>query len=235
MQPFADQPFVRDGAPLLAAHGLVRRGSNGESLLDCVEFGLSEGERWAISGPSGSGKTLLLRALALLDPSTGGEVRWLGEPIGATRIPLFRRHIAYLPQRPALLDCTVADNLAYPYRFAAHRNGSYDPERIEAWLAALGRDPAFADKSARELSGGEAQIAALLRTLQFDPQVLLLDEPTAALDNANALAVERLLKGWIEEGQKRRSYIWISHDPEQAKRVADRAVTMRAGHIENRI
>lgn len=72
--------------------------------------------------------------------------------------------------------------------------------------------------------------------MQFDPQVLLLDEPTAALDSATASAVERLLRNWMEEARSAdsaRGYIWISHDSDQLPRIADRFATMAAGRIES--
>ena len=109
-----------------------------------------------------------------------------------------------------------------------HRHARYDRRRIEGWLVRLGRDAAFLDKTHRELSGGEAQIAALLRALQLDPHVLLLDEPTAALDRAAAAAVEALLADWLRDDPQRAT-VWVSHDPAQTARIADRHIELAAG------
>lgn len=225
-------PVIDQCIPLLGASEIVRRGPNGDHLLDGIDFELNAGERWAVSGPSGSGKTLFLRALAMLDPLTSGQVRWRGEPVSASRVPLFRSHVAYVSQRPALIDGDVDDNLAYPYALAARCDHRYDRSRIERWLVELDRDASFLDKSTRSLSGGEAQLVALLRTLQLDPEVLLLDEPTAALDETSAGCVEGLLQQWIEAPAEKRSYVWISHDTDQARRIASRRLTMRGGVIE---
>jgi putative ABC transport system ATP-binding protein len=94
-----------------------------------------------------------------------------------------------------------------------------------------GRDTDFLDKRASELSGGEAQIAALIRVLQVAPDVLLLDEPTASLDPASALEIEALVSAWFDDGHDERASIWVSHDPAQAKRVGERQLVMTAGTL----
>ena len=88
----------------------------------------------------------------------------------------------------------------------------------------------FLDKRASELSGGEAQIAALIRVLQLAPDVLLLDEPTASLDPASAREIEALVDAWFA-GNPARASIWVSHDPEQALRVGARQLTMARGRL----
>src|SRR4051794_24812858 len=105
--------------PLVAATGVVRRDAQrGTMLLHPTNFTLNEGERVAITGPSGSGKSVLLRTLALLDPCDAGFVTWRGERIQRARIPAYRRRVAYIAQRPAMLDGSVEDNLRYPYTLA---------------------------------------------------------------------------------------------------------------------
>ena len=95
--------------------------------------------------------------------------------------------------------------------------------------AQAGRGEDFLAKRASELSGGEAQIAALIRVLQLAPEVLLLDEPTASLDPESSHAIEGLVEAWFNaEGQAHAS-VWVSHDPAQAKRMSERHLTMRAG------
>src|SRR5205807_6803377 len=136
------------------------------------------------------------RALAWLDRLDEGEIRWRSQPLRGDLIPAYRSRVIYLHQRPALFEGTVEDNLRLPFSLKAHRAGRFDRARAVARLAGLGRDPSFLDKSHRDLSGGEAQITALVRALQLDPDVLLLDEPTAALDGTAARAVERLLEHW---------------------------------------
>jgi putative ABC transport system ATP-binding protein len=126
----------------------------------------------------------------------------------------------------------VEDNLRLPFALKAHRGRRFDRERILQLLEGLGRSAAFLDRSSRDLSGGEAQIVALLRAVQLDPALLLLDEPTASLDNVTAQAVEGLLDRWFAAGQGERALVWVSHDLDQARRVTGRCLHMRSGRLE---
>jgi putative ABC transport system ATP-binding protein len=200
-------------------------------LLRHVSLGLEAGQRIVIVGPSGSGKTLLLRSLAWLDPLDAGELRWKGTALSRHTVPAFRSQVIYLHQRPSLIEGTVAENLKYPFSFAVHGKRRFDEARIAQWLEVLGRDAGFLRKSSRDLSGGEAQITALLRAMQLEPAVLLLDEPTAALDQAAAQAVEQCVTQWFREAPPLRTIVWVSHNQQQAARMADRLITMDAGQI----
>lgn len=199
-------------------------------LLRDVSLTVVGGERVAVVGPNGAGKSLLLRALALLDPLDAGEVRWEDAPVTDADVPTFRRRVLYLAQRPALLDDTVESDLKRPFRLAVARGG-YERDRVMALLEPLGRDAAFLAKPTAEVSGGEAQIAAFVRALQLDPTILLLDEPTAALDSDATAALERLVDRWVEGGPRERAFVWVSHDPSQANRVAGRTVRLEQGRL----
>lgn len=221
---------------LLEARGIGRRSPvegpdvEGGWLLREVSFAVAAGERVAIAGPTGAGKTLLLRSLALLDPVDEGEIRWRGEPIPDTAVPAYRRRAIYLHQRPALVEGTVEINLRQPFGFAVGKDG-YNPDHVRDLLSAVSRDEAFLAKRTQDLSGGEAQITALLRALQLAPLLLLLDEPTAALDREAASAIERLVQSWFSEHERERALVWVSHDPEQAGRMTTRAVRLSAGRL----
>ena len=106
----------------------------------------------------------------------------------------------------------------------------FDRRRAAELLSALGRDAAFLEKKVADLSGGEIQITALVRALQLDPTVLLLDEPTAALDGPTATAVEQLIDRWLTESGQR-AMIWVSHNEAQAQRVGRTAIRMEAGRL----
>ena len=221
--------------PLLEARALARCDPRTtEPILRPIDFSLAAGERVVITGPSGSGKSVLLRALALLDPLDGGQVLWHGRAIERRAIAHYRRSVAYVRQRPALVEGTVYDNLRYPYSLRAYCDTRFDRDRVLGLLIAAGRDEAFLDKRASDLSGGEAQIAALVRVLQLEPEALLLDEPTASLDPHAARAVETLVKAWFETDRSARASVWVSHDLAQAARVGQRRLTMRAGRLTAR-
>ncbi|MBW3543442.1 MAG: ATP-binding cassette domain-containing protein [Planctomycetes bacterium] len=217
---------------LLQACGLVRRAAD-RVLLQAVSLDVRGGDRIAIAGPTGSGKTLLLRALALLDPLQGGQVRWHGDDVRHDDVPKFRSRVIYLHQRPVLAEGTVEENLRQPFSFRVHRERRFDPALHRERLASLGRDASFLRKLQRDLSGGESQIVALLRAMQLDPEVLLLDEPTSALDSHSSQAVERLVDSWFSEQPERLAVIWVTHDRQQAHRVANCVLEMNGGSLQS--
>ncbi|MBC8748144.1 MULTISPECIES: ABC transporter ATP-binding protein [Paraburkholderia] len=216
--------------PFVLADGIVRRDAQrGQTLLQPTTFALRAGERVAVTGPSGSGKSVFLRALALLDPIDAGRILWHGAPVERAAIPRYRRGVAYIRQRPALIDGSVEDNLRYPFELRAYRDVRFDRVRAAGLAIQAGRGEDFLGKRASELSGGEAQIAALIRVLQLAPEVLLLDEPTASLDPASTRAIEALVRAWFDAAPERHASMWVSHDMEQAARMSKRHLTMCAG------
>jgi len=219
--------------PLVEALDIARQDpQSGQMLLQPTRFALYAGDRVAVTGPSGSGKSVFLRALALLDPLAGGQMAWHGQPVERATIPRYRRNVAYIRQRPAILDGTVEDNLRYPFSLKVYRDVRFDRARAASLAVQAGRGEDFLDKRASELSGGEAQIAALIRVLQLAPEVLLLDEPTASLDPESSHAIEGLVEAWFKADGQAHASVWVSHDPAQAKRMSERHLTMRAGVLD---
>jgi putative ABC transport system ATP-binding protein len=209
----------------LEANNISRRGdADGRWLLRDVSLRIGSGDRVAIAGPSGAGKTVLLRALAMLDPIDSGQLLWQGEPVSGRRVPEFRRQVMYVQQRPALIEGTVEANLRYPFSLHVHRDRQFDRAAAETLLESLGRGPEFFAAQSNDLSGGEAQIVALLRALQLNPQVLLLDEPTASLDATAAEAVERIIADWLDQRPAERATVWVSHNQDQGRRVSNRLI-----------
>jgi putative ABC transport system ATP-binding protein len=218
--------------PILEARGLGRRRDiDGGWLLRDIGVVVRPGDRVAVLGPSGAGKTLLLRALALLDPVDEGVVLWNGQAVRGEAVPTFRGAVLYLHQRPTVFEGTVEANLRLPFALGVHRNRRFDRDRILSLLESLGRDLSFLEKAHRDLSGGEAQIVALLRAIQLGPTILLLDEPTASLDRPTLQAIEQLIDRWFAEQPGARALVWVTHDSEQARRVADRTFHMDSGQI----
>jgi putative ABC transport system ATP-binding protein len=177
----------------------------------------------SIVGPSGSGKSTLLRLLNRLADPDKGRVVYEGKDV-RERDPLeLRREVSLVPQLPALIDGTVHDNVAYGPRLAGH---SFD---AHSCLELAGLDPAFEDRDAAKLSVGEQQRVMLARALALDPRVLLLDEPTSALDRSARDAVEATLQN-LRAGTAI-SIVVVTHDMEQARRLADYVVRIESGAV----
>lgn len=183
-------------------------------LIGPISLDLDRGECVCVQGASGSGKSLFLRALADLDPNDGA-VSLDGRAREAFSAPEWRQAVALVPAESGWWEDHVG----------AHFAGLPDPT---PGLVALGLDAALGWEVAR-LSTGERQRLAILRALQTGPRLLLLDEPTAALDARSALEVEALL---CERTQAGLAVLLVTHDPAQAARLATRQYRMDAGKLE---
>jgi len=202
---------------MLALDSLGKTYPNGVDALGGVSLEVELGEIVAVIGGSGCGKSTLLRAIAGLDPASEGTVILDGERIGAPH-----EKIGIIFQEPRLLPwLKVADNVG----FGLH--GRPKAERAERVATAL-RRVGLADKAAvwpRELSGGQAQRAAIARALVPRPEVLLLDEPFSALDAFTRTDLQdHLLDLWADA---RPTLIVVTHDVDEAIVLADRVVVMR--------
>lgn len=192
----------------------------GKAVLRGLDASVPEGAT-AIVGPSGAGKSTLLRLLCRLVDADRGVVRYRGRDVREYEPRALRREVALVPQLPALVPGSVADNLRFAASFAGR-----EPD-VDALLAMGGLDPSFAGRDAERLSVGEQQRVMLARALALEPRVLLLDEPTAALDEAAREAVEQTL---IELGERPGiSRVVVTHDPAQARRLGSWVVRVEAG------
>jgi putative ABC transport system ATP-binding protein len=217
---------------LIAAKHLGRRRPDGDGwLLDDVNLTIAPGEGLGLVGPTGAGKTLFMRAIALLDPIDSGHVTWNGREIGPTLVTSYRSQVMYLHQRPSLVPGSVEANLRLPFTLRSHENKHFDLDRTSELIGEFGRDEGFLSRNEKDLSGGERQLVALLRAIQLDPAVLLLDEPTAAMDAKSALIVEKWLQGWVSESSPQRAVLWVSHDDEQISRVTTRVLRISQGRL----
>ncbi len=179
-----------------------------------VSFSLGTGECLAVRGPSGAGKTLLLRAIADLDPNSG-EVLLDGTARQDMTAPLWRRQVGYVPAESGWWADRIGEHFA-------------DWPRALPLVQRLGLPAASEDWPVARASTGERARLALVRALMAGPQVLLLDEPTAALDPASAAAVEALVAECRAKGL---SVLWVSHDAAQAARVSKRWLVIEAGEV----
>ncbi|MEK6277406.1 MAG: phosphate ABC transporter ATP-binding protein [Actinomycetota bacterium] len=194
----------------------------GRLVLDGVSAEIPVGTT-AVVGPSGSGKSTLLRMLNRLAEPATGTISYRGRPL-ADYDPLeLRREVSLVPQLPALLEGAVEHNLRYAADLAGRE---LDAARC---LSLAGLDPSFAERDVSRLSVGEQQRAMLARALAQDPDVLLLDEPTAALDPAARDAVEQTLVHLRREIEV--SIVLVTHDPEQARRLGDFVLRLGEGRV----
>ena len=166
----------------------------------------------AIVGPSGVGKTTLLRLLNRLDDPDGGAVLLDGTDVRRYDVLALRRRVQFVGQVPVTFPGTVADNL-----------GDVGGDEAAALLGRVGLSPTLLTREADRLSVGEAQRMCLARALGLRPEVLVLDEPTAALDAASKDEVERLVRSLADDGL---TVVMVTHDQRQAQ-LADRVVEVR--------
>jgi tungstate transport system ATP-binding protein len=218
-------PTMNDN--LLDARNLVvTRG--GAPVLDIPAFEVRRGEIVSLIGPNGAGKSTLLLALAQLVPLSAGEVRFEGRQLGR-ELPaaLFRRRIAMVFQEPLLLNQTVYENAATGLRLRG-QSGREIETRVMPWLTRLGIAP-LAQRSARTLSGGEAQRTSLARAFALNPDLLFLDEPFAALDAPSRVALAHELSGILDE--TRVTTLFVTHDQMEAYTLSRRIAVMLNGRI----
>ncbi|MGH7505432.1 MAG: ABC transporter ATP-binding protein, partial [Longimicrobiales bacterium] len=211
--------------PLLRAEGLIRR-YGGRTVVDVDALEVRPGEVVAVLGPNGAGKSTLFRLLLLLERPDAGRILLDGRPVAPGDAAAAKR-IAGVFQRPYLFEGTVAANIGYGLQArgvpAAERRLRVD-EALD-WLE-IG---ALRDEPVHTLSGGESQRVALARALVVQPDLLLLDEPTANLD----VSVRRRFREDLERLARRRarSALLITHDPGDAFALADTVAVMQAGRI----
>ena len=183
----------------------------GRAVLRDLSFDAARGRVLTLVGASGAGKSTLLRCLNRLAEPRAGTIVLDGTDIRALDPPALRRRVALVAQTPAMLPGSVEDNLAYGLE-------TLSAEARDAALAAAGLDSSFAPRAARKLSGGERARVALARALTRDPDALLLDEPTAALDPETAHLIADTITALA-----RRDLIVIvaTHDVALADQVSD--------------
>lgn len=201
------------------------RVAEGVAIVNDVSLEVFRGELLGIVGASGSGKSSLLRLLNRLDEPTSGTVYLEGVDYKTIAPRELRRRLGMVTQRPFLFPGTVASNL----QFGPQQRGEALPDtKIHSLLQQVGLE-GFAERDVGNLSGGEQQRVSLARALANQPEMLLLDEPTSALDEDAKLGVEQLIRELATATS--RTFILVTHDREQARRICDRVGTMERGRL----
>jgi tungstate transport system ATP-binding protein len=211
--------------PLLTLTDIVLR--RDDFTLQIDRLALQSRRIYLLYGANGAGKSTLLHMLALLLPPAAGELCYDGVPV---KTPLqrqqLRRQITLVEQNPFLFDTSVYQNLAFGLRLRDVR-GDLQRRRIDQALQAVGLE-GFADRQATELSGGETRRVALARAMVLRPQLLLLDEPTAGLDQQVLPVFERCLAALPGQGS---TVVIAGHDADQPRRLGGTVLRLERGRL----
>lgn len=197
-----------------------------QRILKDVSFSAEQGDLIGISGPSGSGKTSLLRLMNLLRSPTEGVILYNTKNLLHYEPTQLRREVAYVLQKPYLFDGTTQDNFDYSYQVWRQKP---DEREIADYMERANLPMSLLKKSKNEMSGGEQQRVALIRSLLAKPKVLLLDEVTASLDEENTLLLEQLIRE--EWANRALTVFFISHHSEQLRRLAKTVLYIEQGQI----
>lgn len=215
------------GATALEVVGLVKTFPGGIRALAGVDLAVTDGEFVTLLGPSGSGKTTLLMLVAGFELPTSGRILSQGRDI--TEVPPERRDFGVVFQSYALFPhMSVEANVAYP--LAARRVRRSERSRLVDETLRLTGMQALKDRRPAQLSGGQQQRVALARALVYRPSVLLLDEPLGALDRALRERMQDELRSL--HGKVGVTFIYVTHDQDEALTMSNRIAVLRAGQIE---
>lgn len=212
-------------APLYEFENVVQRYGERE-VLSVPDLSIGERQIVGLAGHNGSGKSTLMRLLAFLERPTSGVIRFRGKERIAGENGV-RREVTLLTQEPYLLKRSVAANVAYGLKV---RGASNRREQVEKALDMVGLPPdIFYGRSWLELSGGEAQRVALAARLALEPRVLLMDEPTASLDEESA----ELIRDAALDARERwgTTLVVVSHDMTWLESISDTVVRFKQGRI----
>lgn len=201
--------------------------NEGKSILKNLNIRIESGDYISIVGPSGSGKSTFLKLCNNLISPSEGNISFNNKNVSEYNPIELRKEIAYCFQMPHLFGDTVMDNLSFPFKI---RNKKVDMDRIKYLFSLFSMDEEFIDEKVLNLSGGEKQRIALMRTLMFTPEVLLLDEVTSALDSENTLIVENIINKLNNEGS---TILWVTHNEEQSTKYANKLLTLENGEIKS--
>jgi tungstate transport system ATP-binding protein len=190
----------------------------GRIVLQVEQLSIAKGETLAVVGPNGAGKSTLLLALVRLLKPQRGEIQFNSQPTAAESDTAYRRRLSLVMQDPLLFDMSVFENVAAGLRFRGLERDEIE-RRVRLWLERLGVEN-LSKRRAGQLSGGEAQRVSLARALALEPQLLLLDEPFAALDPPTRSRLLDDLGALLQETAA--TTVFVTHDLDEAVQLAGR-------------
>ena len=213
---------------LIEVVGLYQRYGEREILRN-ININVGKGEVFALIGPTGAGKTTLLRLIDLLEVPTSGRIYFDGIDVTQyTGMKLeVRRRMAFVLQKPILFNTSVYNNIAYGLKWRG-MGGKSTRQKVNSILEVVELS-SYKNRNAKTLSGGETQRVAIARAMAIEPEVLLLDEPTANLDPISTSNIEELITNIIR--QYKTTIIMATHDMSQGQRLADRIGVLINGEI----
>ncbi len=213
--------------PIIETRSLTKHYGEKTAIRN-VEIKIDKGDFVAVVGPSGSGKTTLLRLLDLLEEPSEGRILFDGIDTASSENDRLRirRRIGMVFQQGVMFSTSVYNNVAYPLQI---RNSTTDLDRKVRDVLELVSLAGFEERRATTLSGGEMQRVSLAQALVFEPELLLLDEPTANLDPKNAVMIEQAVARINRE--RKVTVVMSTHNMFQAENLASRAAVLREGEL----
>jgi tungstate transport system ATP-binding protein len=214
---------------LLETIDLCQRFDN-HDILKNINLKVEKGEVFALIGPTGAGKTTFLRLLNLLDLPASGIIYFDGiDTAGSAGLRTeLRRRMGFVFQKPVVFNMSVYDNIACGLKWRKERKSEIR-QKVNSMLELVSLSD-YKDRNARTLSGGEVQMVAIARAMVSEPEVLLLDEPTANLDPVSASRIESLIADIAHRHNT--TIIMATHDMSQGQRLADRVGVLLNGEIQ---
>jgi phospholipid/cholesterol/gamma-HCH transport system ATP-binding protein len=219
-------------APVIAVEDL-HKSFGSQKVLNGISLTVRRGETLAVLGRSGTGKSVLLRLIIGLEKPASGSVRIHGQDIaglGLDKIGEIRKKMGFLFQHAALYDSlTVEQNVAFPLQHHKKEMSKFEQgDRVRGLLAEVGMEGDL-EKMPSDISGGMQKRVGLARALALEPDILLLDEPTAGLDPISAAEIDDLVLKLQEEHHM--ASIVVTHDLHSAKTIADRLALLNEGNV----
>jgi osmoprotectant transport system ATP-binding protein len=209
---------------------VTKRYHDGSTALKGINLEIKPGELITLIGPSGCGKTTTMKMINRLVEPTSGQILIEGKDISRIDPVELRRNIGYVIQHVGLFPhMTIKENVAVVPRLKKVNKSSYE-QRINELMEMVGLNPSeYGDRYPAELSGGQQQRIGVIRALAAEPSIILMDEPFSALDPISREQLQDELIRLQEEVKK--TIVFVSHDMDEALKIADRIVLMKSGEI----